>query len=99
MSQFLFAAMLLAGAVLLAVWADLRLARAAPAAGPAVLLHLGAGVLAVAVAPEAMVALGDNTWLALVGVLGVFLPALVYLFLSSIWLLRLLQRTVARSGH
>jgi len=96
MSSFLFGALLLSGAVLIAVWTDLRFGRVAPVAGPAVLLHLVAGALAVVVAPEAMVALGETTWLALVGVLGVFLPALVYLFISSIWLLKLLQRSIAR---
>jgi hypothetical protein len=96
--QFVFAAMLLAGAVLLAVWTDLRLGRIAPAAGPAVLLHLGAAALGVMVAPEAMVALEETTWLALVSVLGVFLPALVYLFISCIWAVKLLQRTFANAG-
>jgi hypothetical protein len=96
MSQFVFASLLLAGALLIAVWADLRLGGVAPAAGAAVVLHLAAGMLAVVVAPEAMVALGETTWLALVGVLGVFFPALVYLFVSSIWLLKLLQRTIVR---
>jgi hypothetical protein len=92
----LFAAMLVAAAIVLALWTDARLGRAAPAGAPTIVLHLASAWLAVAISPEVMHALDSSAPLATVGVLGVFLPALVYLFVASIWALKLVRRAVVR---
>jgi hypothetical protein len=95
MGETIFSGMLIAAAILLALWTDVRLGRAAPATTPTVLLHLGAATLAVMLAPQLMLVLGESMPLALVSVLGVFLPALAYLFLTAIWALKLIQRSIA----
>ena len=94
MLESLFAALLLAGAVALALWGDLRLAGSVPGRTITIGLHLGAATLAVVLAAEAMNAVENPGTLAVVSVLGVFLPALVYLFLSAIWMARAIQRVI-----
>jgi hypothetical protein len=95
MGETFFAEALIAAAIVLAIWTDVRLGRGAPAAVPTVLLHLGAATLAVMLAPQLMLVLGESMPLALVSVFGVFLPALVYLFLTAVWALKLIQRSIA----
>jgi hypothetical protein len=90
----LFAALLLAGAVALALWGDLRLGGSVPGRTLTIGLHLGAATLAVVLAAAAMNAVASPGLLAVASVLAVFLPALVYLFLSAIWMARVIQRGI-----
>jgi len=99
MLESLFSGMVITSAIVLALWTDVRLGRAAPANALTVVLHLTAATLAVVLAPRAMLVLGESTPFAVVGVLGVFLPALVYLFLGSIWALKVVQRAIAGAGE
>jgi hypothetical protein len=92
--ESLFAALLLASAVALALWGDLRLRGSVPGRTLAIGLHLGAATLAVVLAAEAMNAVASPGLLAVASVLAVFLPALVYLFLSAIWMARVIQRVI-----
>jgi predicted membrane channel-forming protein YqfA (hemolysin III family) len=91
----LFPALLLAGAVALALWTDLRFGDSAPAKAVTLVLHLVAAVLAVVVATKAMESAdGAGRTLAVISVIAVFLPSLVYLFVSAIWTLKRIQRAV-----
>ena len=92
----IFATLLLGGAVLLAFWADFRLG-GGPARVVAVTCHLAAAALALVLSAEAMRAVdgSGSRPLAVLSVMVVFLPALVYLFTSALWMLRLIQRSVA----
>lgn len=93
-----FATMLLSGALLTALWTDVRLRFAAPANALAGALHVGAAGIAVALAPsgmDAVLTLGESPLVASVATLGVFFPALVYFFVSSVWLLRAMRTRLA----
>ena len=99
MLETIFAALLLAGALLIALWTDARLAFTAPASGLAIALHAAAATLALGLAPagqDAVDSLGDSPLVATAGVLGVFFPALVYFFVSTVWVLRAAPRVLAR---
>ena len=83
--------MLLSGALLIALWTDVRLRFAAPGNALAGALHVAAAGFGIALAPSGMGAvlrLGESPLIASVATLGVFFPALVYFFVSSVWLLR-----------
>lgn len=88
-----FVMLLLSGAVVLALWSDVRLG-GGPARLVPVVLHLAAAALAVILATEAMGAVDGSRPLAVLSVMVAFLPALVYLFMSVVWILRIIQRSV-----
>jgi hypothetical protein len=80
------------GAALLALWMDTRFPGLAPPSMMRIVLHTG-GALIVAqfVVPIAMGMLagwGPLVPMLLVGLVLLFLPALVYTFLGSLWLMR-----------
>jgi hypothetical protein len=77
------------GAALLALWTDERFPRLAPASLSRRIVHMGVSIAAAQfVAPTAMRLLGSSTPMLLAGLVAVFLPALVYAFLTSVWVLR-----------
>lgn len=86
-----------AGAGVIAFWIDIRWEGLAPRPGLRV-LHVGAAiVLAQYVAPALIGALlpsGRSVPLELTALFAIFLPSLVYVFLSGIWLLKLLHRAL-----
>ena len=91
-SAFLF--VLAIGAALLALWVYVRFPSGASMSWGRVLLHLALAIVVLeALMPGAMsAALGVGTSAGiLLAIIGVALPALTYLFLSSLWLLRLAQ--------
>ena len=96
MSEDIFATMLLAGALVLALWTDVRLGNGAPARFLAVVTHLVAAALAVILSTNALAAVDGSRPLAVVSVLGLFFPALVYLFVSAIWVLKLVHRAAVQ---
>jgi hypothetical protein len=77
------------GAALLALWTDTRFPGLAPPSMMRIVLHTG-GALIVAqfVAPMGMRLLGTSAPMLLIGLVLLFLPALVYTFLGSLWLMR-----------
>jgi hypothetical protein len=92
-----FATLLLAGALLIALWTDVRFTDFTPKSVPSAALHVAAAVLAIALAVEAMsAASGTGRALAVISVMAVFVPSLVYLFVSAIWALKLTQRRSSR---
>ena len=91
-STFLF--VLAIGAALLALWVYARFPKLAATSWGRVLLHLALAIVVLqALMPGAMsAAFGIGTSAGIVlAVVGVALPALTYLFLSSLLLLRLAQ--------
>ena len=92
----IFATMLLGGALLLAFWTDLRLGDGAPARFVAVVAHLVAAALSLVLATKALNVVDGSRPLAFLSVMGLFLPALVYLFVSAIWALKLVHRTTVQ---
>ena len=87
------------GAGALALWIGVRFPGRGPQRLAAIALHLALSLVAVQAAPVVMRMLIDARESASVGVLallGVFLPALVYVFLSALWLMRRVQLAIPR---
>lgn len=86
------------GAALLALWCDVRLGERGPTALSRIVLHAIIALLLLRVARVAVdVAVGPGELVQNMLVLfGVFLPALVYVLLASIWVLRLVRNVLPR---
>jgi hypothetical protein len=88
------------GAALLALWTDTRFPGLVPESLERRLIHVGAALLGTQfVAPQAMRLLTDassSPAVLVAGLLVFFLPALVYTFLTSLWLLRVFAEALAR---
>jgi len=87
-----FVALLLAGAAVLAVWTVARFARFGPRTLGGVVLHGLAAMMLVSAMPgvaEAIAAAGFQG-AGLVIAFGLVLPVFTYLFLASLWFVRLL---------
>jgi len=86
-SPQLFTSALLAGAAALALWTDVRFPGLQPDSVRARFVNAGLSAVAIMTIP-----VPATPGLLQLGVLmGVFLPALVWAFISAIWLLRSLQ--------
>ena len=90
-----FVTFLALGAGALALWVEARFPRLAPADWRRVFAHLVASALVIQFpmvsGMQLLLANDGAAWFALAAV-GIALPAITYLFLSSIWVLRLAQR-------
>jgi hypothetical protein len=89
----------LVGAALVAFWTDARFPHAMPKRRGVLLIHLVGSLAALQVAPSVMQlvpGVGDSAVPATCALLGLFFPALVYAFLSAIWVIRAVQRVLAR---
>ncbi len=93
MSPGLFTVALIAGAAALAFWTSFRFPAFEPGTIKGCLVNAVLASIAVLVVP---IPTAPGAW-QLVMLLGLFLPALVYAFLSAIWLLRSLQGALLRS--
>lgn len=97
MSVTAFVPLLAVGAAALALWVDVRFPSLASIDWRIVFCHLFAAMLLINIAMPDLVVLvrdahipGSYTFAAV----GVVLPAIMYLFLASIWTLKLAQRLV-----
>ena len=81
------------GAALLAAWIDHTWAGRMPRTVGRALVHVTGGLLALGLAPSLMAGLSpqDSPTRAMAALLALFLPALVYCFMSWIWVIRLVQ--------
>ncbi len=86
MSNGMFILALATGAALLALWSYARFPSLAPEQLWRTALHLCLAIAAINLAPNAV-----STHSAFVAVLVLVLPALVYVFLSTLWMLRFAQ--------
>jgi hypothetical protein len=90
----------LVGAALLAVWINARFPSLLPDRRGVLLVHLVASLAGLQAAPALMKlvpGVGTSTGPATGALLGLFLPALVYAFLSAVWVIRAVQGVLARS--
>jgi hypothetical protein len=102
MSTTMFVSVLALGAALLALWCVQRLPGFAPAGLRGALSHVGASmvVLHLAVPVGLVLAVESSSTLGLLlGVLGVALPPLTYVFLATLWALRVAQSTMPGLGR
>ncbi len=99
MSHDALVLVVVAGAAVVALWGHVRFPGALPARRGVLLAHLIASLVALQVAPAAMVLIpgaSESALPATVALLGVFFPALVYVFLTAIWIIRTVQGVLAR---
>ncbi len=90
MSVQLFVAALATGGAVLALWVHVRFPDLAPSRLPWTLVHLLAAVLVLYLVPDPGSSVAGAFAAAFLGVL----PGLTYVFLASIWMLRLVQAAV-----
>jgi hypothetical protein len=85
---------IVAGAAVLALWVDQRFRGLAPGGLFARSAHVAAAVAVLMVSPAAMqpiIADGISTPRTMVALFAIFLPSLIYAFLTGIWFMRLVQ--------
>lgn len=85
------------GAALIALWLDARFPGAAPPGKVARIAHFAAALACVELAPFLMShvpGVREEAMPATVALLGIFFPALAYIFLNGIWFIRMLQGAV-----
>lgn len=87
-----FVALLLVGAAILAIWTFKRFSRLGPRSLGGVALHSLAAMMLVSALPNLAEAVAAARFreAGLVIAFGLVLPAFTYLFLASVWFLRLL---------
>jgi len=93
MSVDTFVLALCLGAAALAVWIVARLPKIGPENLPRALAHLMVAVLVGVLTAPAIRGIGELALpgAALVGTFAVALPALTYMFLAAVWLLRVMR--------
>lgn len=88
------------GAGAIAFWLDVRFPRLVPECSKRRIGHaivsLGAAQLAAPMVMKLLFAIHDSRPFVLLGLFAIFLPALVYVFLSGIWLMRLFRGALPR---
>jgi hypothetical protein len=84
------------GAGAIALWLDVRFKERGPRTVMRTLAHVALSLFLLQTSPALVVlvvAAGDSPARKMVAVFAVLLPALSYVWLSSIWLIKLLQRS------
>jgi len=83
---------------LLAMWVDTRLAGRSPSSLRSVIIFIASGMLALNLAKTvAASTISPGDPMLTIGVLfGIVLPALVYVFLTTIWLLKVVRSAMPR---
>jgi hypothetical protein len=94
-SPTIFVLFLALGAAIVALWIELRFPALAPVTLRASLVHAAVAFLALVAVPVAfdpMLAVGDSPIVVLVALFGGVFPVLVYAFLTLTWLVKPLAR-------
>lgn len=102
MTTTTFVTALALGAALLAVWCVQRLPGFAPSGLRGALSHVGAAMVLMHLAVPVGLVLAvesSSTLGLLLGVLGVALPPLTYVFLATLWALRVAQSAMPGLGR
>ena len=84
------------GAGAIALWLDVRFKERSPQTAMRTFAHLAVSLLFLQLSPALVVlvvAAGESPARKMVAIFAVLLPALSYVWLSSIWLIKLLQRS------
>ena len=88
------------GAAGVALWCDLRLSRFRPTRRSVLCVQAVCALALLQAAPALTSAASgpqSSATRATVALLGIFFPALAYVFLNALWLLRAVQRVVVRT--
>jgi hypothetical protein len=83
------------GAGAIALWLDVRFKERSPRTATRTIAHVVVSLIFLQLSPALVmlvVAAGESPARKMVAIFAVLLPALSYVWLSSIWLLKLLQR-------
>ena len=93
-----FVLSLFLGAAILAMWADVRVGERGPTAFSRVLLHALVAFLVLRFAREIVVGVAEQDEAArtMLVLFGILLPALVYVFLASLWVLKVVRGALPR---
>jgi hypothetical protein len=89
--------MIVAGAAVLALWVDQRF-KLAPGGLLARSAHVAAAVIVLMASPAVMqpiIAEGSSAPRTMVALFAIFLPSLVYAFLTGIWFMRFVQSAMS----
>jgi hypothetical protein len=86
------------GAAALALWSDVRLGERGPTSFLHILIHALAAFMVLRFARGAVVLAAESgeTSRVMFALLGVLLPALVYVFLASLWVLKTVRGALPR---
>ena len=90
-----FACVLFAGAALLALWLDVRLGDKGPNSLTQILLHI-VGAMILLRAARQLIGVPDAPISTMIVILGAMLPSLVYVFLTSLWILKMVRGAMPR---
>jgi hypothetical protein len=97
MDKHYFVLSLFVGAAFLALWCYVRLESRMPTSMSRVILHTLVAMVALRIASVTVgVAVGENPLQTMLVLFVVMLPALVYVFLASLWVLRMLRSAMPR---
>lgn len=97
MNAQVFVLALAIGAGLLALWVEVRFPKLAPSGLLRIFLNIVAAIACLHIADGLIGAAGDQVAFRFAAVFATALPALTYVFLSSIWVLRLMQSSLLGS--
>ena len=93
-------AFVVAGAATIGLWIDARVPRAMPERKELLAFHFLLALVVLGTAPVAMAFIPGadrEAGPATVALIGIFLPALAYTFLSAVWIMRAAQRALLRA--
>lgn len=89
-----------AGSAGVALWCDVRLTRFRPTRRAVLCVHAACALALLQVAPALTGAASgpeSSATRATLALLGIFFPALTYVFVNALWLLRAVQRVLVRT--
>jgi len=90
-----FVLLLFVAAAALALWLDVRLDGKGPSSLSQILLHAIGAVLLLRAARHGVSA-ADAPTPTMIVILAILLPALIYVFLTSLWMLKMLRSAMPR---
>ena len=90
-----FVSLVFVAAAALAIWVDVRLGGRGPSALSHIILNALGAMLVLEVAKRVVVA-ADGPTVTMLVLLGIFLPALIYVFLASLWVLKMVRSAMPR---
>jgi hypothetical protein len=94
MAPPVFALLLFVAALALALWFDVRLGGKGPSSLSQIVLHAIGGIVLLRAASH-MVGVADGRALMIV-LFAILLPALIYVFLTSLWVLKMVRDVLPR---
>jgi len=85
------------GAAVIALWVEIRFAERGPTSLSRILVHVIVAVLVLRVAMVAVqVMVGPDAAQTMIALFAVVLPALVYVFVTTLWVMRMVRGAMLR---